>query len=132
MAPVKFTVLGGRGFIGRHLVGRLQAAGHEVTVPPRDALPDPDTCMGHVVYAIGLTGDFRTRPYDTIDSHVITLARWLQMGRFLSWLYLSSTRVYGAAADTREEAHLSVLPGPDGLYDLSKLLGEALNLVDAT
>ena len=126
---MKFTLLGGRGFIGRHLASHLRAAGHEVVVPDRRAQPDSGACMGHVIYAIGLTGDFREKPFATVEAHVETLARCLDSARFLSWIYLSSTRVYGTSAtDTREDSRLSVLPGADGLYDLSKLLGESLCL----
>ncbi|MGH8052125.1 MAG: NAD-dependent epimerase/dehydratase family protein [Arenimonas sp.] len=124
---MRFTVLGGNGFIGSHLVAKWRAAGHEVLVPKHESRPDPKMNLGHVVYAIGLTGDFRSRPYDTIDAHVTTMEQWLRHSNFDSWLYLSSSRVYGTTAnDTHEDAKISLLPGHDALYDLSKLLGESL------
>ncbi|MGH8352861.1 MAG: NAD-dependent epimerase/dehydratase family protein [Pseudomonas sp.] len=126
----RFTVLGGSGFIGRHLVAHLRGAGHEVWAPARGeaicARP-----LGHVIYAIGLTGDFRQRPFDTVEAHVGLLGRVLREAEFDSFLYLSSTRVYGGLpADTlaSEELALPQRPTLDGLYDLSKLLGEALCL----
>ncbi|MGH8105542.1 MAG: NAD-dependent epimerase/dehydratase family protein [Arenimonas sp.] len=127
MARMKFTVLGGSGFVGTHLVKYLLAAGHEVVVPPRNASPNSSEPLGHVIYAIGLTGDFRSRPYDTIDAHVNILGHWLKESSFDSLLYLSSTRVYGTMpADTHEDASIAARADADSLYNLSKLLGESL------
>lgn len=131
MAKVKFTVLGGTGFIGGHLVRHLQAQGHEVWAPGRGAAIEPGTPAGHVIYTIGLTGDFRKRLFDTIDAHVTVLTRLLRTLSFDSWLYLSSTRVYGGLgtnALASETARLNIAPSADAVYDLSKLLGEAICL----
>lgn len=124
-----FTVLGGTGFIGSALVRRLRAQGHECFVPARDEAFDPSRSLGHVVYAIGLTSDFRSRPLDTVEAHVCVLRRVLAQARFDTLTYLSSTRVYGTSTDTRESAPLRVQPDdPSSLYDLSKLTGESLCL----
>ena len=123
----RWTVLGGRGFVGSRLVDHMRAQGAEVWVPAREdpALWDRD--LGHVVYAIGLTGDFRQRPFDTMEAHVGVLSRVLQRARFESLTYLSSTRVYMGSTRTDEDAPLTVQPAdPSHLYNLSKLAGEAL------
>lgn len=123
------TVLGASGFVGRHLVAHLQARGQEVTTPPRgdDGLYVRD--LGHVIYAIGVTADFRRRPFETVEAHVSLLAELLRRARFSSFLYLSSTRVYQGAAETAETARLGVQPAdPSDLYNLTKLTGEALCL----
>lgn len=125
---MRFTVLGSTGFIGRHLVMHLQSLGHDVLAPARDAQDLRGQDLGHVIYAIGLTGNFRQQPAETIEAHVTQLQRLMHGADFLSWLYLSSTRVYGGydgTAAVREDARLTVHPGLDGLYDLSKLLGES-------
>ncbi|WP_296696752.1 NAD(P)-dependent oxidoreductase [Rhodoferax sp.] len=128
---MKFTVLGGGGFVGTHLVRYLRDQGHTVDVPARSLDGIFDTDLGHVIYAIGLTGDFRKRPFDTVEAHVCLLAKMLQKCRFESWLYLSSTRVY-ASLDRDKPAHensaIVVAPGSDSLYNLSKLMGESLCL----
>ena len=128
---MKFTVLGGHGFIGRSVVAECRARGFEVDVPARGERPVAAKNLGHVIYAIGLTADFRWRPFDTVDAHVGLLGEWLQRSEHESFLYLSSTRVYGrlpAGEVAAEDASLSVAPSLDSLYDLSKLLGEALCL----
>ena len=126
-----FTVLGSSGFIGSHLVSYLRAKGYEVRTPPRDVQNLAGIDLGHVIYAIGMTGNYRTQPVQTIDAHVNVLQRLMNGARFQSWLYLSSTRVYnGLAPDisVNEETRLSCLPCLDSIYDLSKLLGESLCL----
>lgn len=125
---MKFTVLGSTGFIGGAMAQYLRARGHDVDTPARDTTLKNGNA-GHVIYAIGLTGDFRTRPYDAIEAHVNVLHRLIDKADFESWLYLSSTRVYGAlppGAATDENAAIPVRPGLDSLYDISKLLGESL------
>lgn len=122
-----FTVLGSSGYIGSHLVAHLREQGHVVMTPGRG-----DACvfsqpLGHVMYCVGLTADFRKRPFDTVGAHVGLLTDVLRRAQFDSLLYLSSTRVYMGAASTDEDAPLSVLPNdPSYLYNLSKLTGESL------
>lgn len=124
-----YSVLGAGGFIGQHLVAHLQALGHEVFAPQRN---DPEIFrrpLGHVIYCIGLTADFRQRPFDTVRAHVSVLAEVLERAEFDSLLYLSSTRVYAKSADTQETASLVVAPGDSSdLYNISKLMGESLCL----
>ena len=125
---MKFTVLGASGFIGSHVAARLRTRGDEVVCPSRDLWPMEDE-LGHVIYCIGLTADFRTRPIETVQAHVCRLAELLQRGRFESLLYLSSTRVYAGAERGSEEATFRVDPARfDDLFALSKLMGESLCL----
>jgi nucleoside-diphosphate-sugar epimerase len=126
-----FTVFGASGFIGRHVTAALKAAGHSVLTPARGDAIDPTAGHGHVIYAIGLTGDYRARPYDTIEAHVGIAGRLLQAGHFDSFLYLSSTRVYRGldpSLAAGEDTPLPLTPSLDGVYDYSKLLGESLCL----
>jgi nucleoside-diphosphate-sugar epimerase len=123
----RFTVLGAGGFIGGALCSYLRAEGHEVLAPGRDAGLSPRP--GHVIYAIGLTADFRSRPFDTAEAHLGRLTDLLRQDGFESFLYLSSTRVYQGAASTAETAPLQARPlDPGHLYNLTKLAGEALVL----
>lgn len=124
---MNFTILGASGFIGRHLVASLRADGHAVQMPERGSTSLLRQPLGHVIYCIGLTADFRSRPYDTVQAHVGLLADVLRQADFDSLLYLSSTRVYARSAAGVEDAALPVdVADPSDLYNLSKLAGESL------
>ena len=128
---MKFTILGNSGFIGKNLTSYLKGMGYEVFTPSRTLDTIYGKQLGHVIYCIGLTGDFRSRPHDTIEAHVTLLSEVLRRANYDTFLYLSSTRVYsGLESDqlASEEEKLPLSPNSDSLYDLSKLLGEALCL----
>lgn len=124
-----FTILGGKGFIGRNLATHLKAEGHEVSCAPRDVKQLAGKHLGHAVYAIGLTGDTRQRPHDAIEAHVSLLSWVLQNTTFDSFLYCSSTRIYGGmpvGVPVSENQPITLLPSGENLFDYSKLLGESL------
>lgn len=126
---MKFTVYGASGFIGASLIRYLKSMGHEVDTVSRQNLHERRNDLGHCVYAIGLTSDFRTRPFDTIEAHVSLLNQILRDAKFQSFLYLSSTRVYAKSGRGDEDACLPVSStDPSDLYNISKLAGEAICL----
>ncbi len=126
-----YTVLGAGGFIGNALTASLTNQGHNVYSPIgrgenwlKEVLSRK---LGHVFYCIGLTADFRSRPFETVEAHVYVLQKLLKEGQFDSLTYLSSTRVYENAAHTDESANLLVNPTSSShLYNLSKMMGESL------
>ena len=124
---MRFTVLGAPGFIGSHLAAGLRALGHECMTPNRDELDHLPGDLGHVFYCIGLTADFRVRPFDTVRAHVGVLADILERATFQSLLYISSTRVYAGSNSGAEDSLLCAHPpNPNDLYNLSKMTGECL------
>lgn len=124
---MKFTVLGGQGYIGSHLVTYLRQQGHECFCPTKDDDSIFFKHLGHVIYCIGLTADFRYRPYDTVRAHVSVLADVLEKSNYESLLYLSSTRIYGNSEGADEGTSLSVDPqNMSDLYNLTKMTGESL------
>lgn len=126
---MKFTVLGARGTVGRALIEALRADGRAVRALARGDDWDYAADWGHAIYAIGVTADFRAKPFETVEAHVALLSEVLQRARFESLLYLSSTRIYLGADSTVETGVLRVSPTESAdLYNLSKLLGEALCL----
>ena len=130
----RITVLGAGGWIGSSLVSYLKSQNRLLYAIDRSSLSswlaghDKQT---HVIYAIGLTSDFRLYPHATVDAHVSLLSRVLQRQGLENLLFLSSTRVYGRSSCTSETAELPCLSSdPSDLYNLSKLLGESLVLQD--
>jgi nucleoside-diphosphate-sugar epimerase len=128
---MRFTVLGSSGFIGSHVAALAARNGHEVECPSRDENLFGRS-LGHVIYCIGLTADFRSRPHETVQAHVSKLQEILTGTQFESLVYLSSTRVYSrcplenAVCESTPTAAVSQDSGD--LYNLSKLLGEAVAL----
>jgi len=89
----RYTVFGGRGFIGSEIVSMLEAAGQDVWVPPRDDESVFDTDLGIVIYSAG-QGDCKNAPLGVFDANCRLLADLLARGKFERLLYVSSTRVY--------------------------------------
>lgn len=123
------TVLGADGFIGSHLVGILRKRGDDFLAPQSDQKLSGRE-LGDVIYCIGLTADFRTRPFAAVEAHVCHLCDVLQNCHFRSLLYLSSTRIYKNNAGLGSEADSVSLNSstPEDLYDISKIMGESLAL----
>lgn len=134
MVTHPITVLGAGGWIGSALVDGLRQKGRVVIPVGRRELQDWLTSgspLGPVIYAIGLTADFRERPHATVDAHVGLLSRVLQRSGLSQLVLLSSTRVYSRSDSTDEADALPCLSSdPSDIYNLSKLMGEALVLQD--
>lgn len=125
-----FTILGGSGFIGRNVADYLRRLDFDVSIAPRDVKRLAGQSIGHVLFAIGLTGgDTRERPHDAIEAHVGLLSWVLNNTKYESLLYLSSTRIYSplsSEVQVSETTPLTVIPNSESLFDLSKLLAESL------
>ena len=126
---MKFSVFGSNGFIGSNMVNFLRNQKIECdTLDPNDEKIF-ERSLGHIIYCIGITADFREQPFDTVESHVCLLHKILKKCKFDSFLYLSSTRVYLGSTSTNEPEQLLVNPNNlDDLYNISKLMGESLCL----
>ncbi|MES2850099.1 MAG: hypothetical protein V4685_13660, partial [Bacteroidota bacterium] len=87
------TVLGASGFIGSSIMKKLKEQNTQYFAPERnEVITNRD--LGDVIYCIGLTADFRTKPFETVDAHVCKLKQVLNECTFNSLTYLSSSRVY--------------------------------------
>jgi len=123
------TILGASGFIGSALVKRLAQTKVEYLAPARDEKLVKRQ-LGNVIYCVGLTADFRSRPFDAVEAHVCQLARVLRDCDFKSLTYLSSTRVYRKDKTPAVEEDLLQVSSsnPDDLYNIYKIMGESLSL----
>jgi len=125
---MKFTILGSKGFIGSNLSKYFSHSGINYRAPERGDNSIFEEDLGHLIYCIGLTADFRKRPFDTVKAHVCYLLYVLENARFDSFLYLSSTRVYGTGKRiAREGDPIKIQPLDfNDLYNISKAMGESI------
>ena len=126
------TVLGASGFIGSNIVTKLMRDGKDVYAPKRDEY-FADRDLGHIIYCIGMTADFRTKPFETVDAHVCLLKYILETCVFESLTYLSSTRIYIKSKTKKKyltEEDDIVVNSRDAfdLFTASKITGELLAL----
>jgi nucleoside-diphosphate-sugar epimerase len=124
------TILGSSGFIGSNIVEFLKNSNDTYYAPNKNEnLFDKN--LGDVIYCIGMTADFRIRPFETVESHICILNSLLKNGTFNSLTYLSSTRLYinSKSEIAKENDRINIDPNnPDDLYTLTKLTGERICL----
>ena len=90
---MRFTVIGASGFIGAALAARLEASGEDVFCPARDSTELFAQPLGHVIYAAGVTADFRERPFDTLRAHAGLIADVLEKADFDAIVARSGARL---------------------------------------
>jgi nucleoside-diphosphate-sugar epimerase len=125
---VSYTIVGSRGFIGSAFVSALRARGAEIRELTHEQACDIEAELGDVIYASGVAWDANARLADAVRTHVdVPLA--LLGKRLRSLTYISSTRVYGDSAVTRETtpAHVAA----QDVYAATKAAGEVVVLTDA-
>jgi NAD dependent epimerase/dehydratase family. len=123
------TVLGASGFIGSHLVETLRQRKINHQAPVRtENLKERN--LGVVIYCVGLTADFRSKPFETVTAHVCKLLDTIKECEFDSLIYLSSTRLYGFSSEIASEGDSFKVNTQDSndLYNISKAMGESLAL----
>ena len=124
-----FTVFGANGFIGSSVIELIERRGETVHKVRRGDWPHRGSNLGHVIFTIGMTADFRLRLIETFDLQILRLHEALTQYTYDSFTYLSSGRLYAGAASTHEDAALLVRPAEtDHVYNISKLAGESLCL----
>ena len=124
-----FTIFGAGGFVGARLEKSLREYGHTVKTVRRDNWPKKGSDLGHVIFTIGMTAQFRGRPFATVETQTLRVYEALSYYQFESFLYLSSTRLYLGGQTTHEDSCIQVCPASeDSIYNLTKATAECLCL----
>lgn len=131
MSKDTLTILGYKGFIGSSIVNRVIETKEYIKIQKlsvEEALNSTKS-LGDVIFAIGLTADFRYRVHDTVDAHVSIINEILRKNNFDRLIYLSSTRLYSCSNSVNEDAKFTLDPyNLSDIYNISKLMGESICL----
>jgi len=122
-----WTVIGARGFIGGTFARRLRDDGESVLALSHEQALEYRGDLGDVIYASGVAWGANERREEACRTHV-DVPRELLLKELQSFLYLSSTRVYGASAQTSESVAPQVVAGD--AYAETKAAGERIVLDD--
>ena len=124
----KYTVIGGNGFIGSHIVTLLKELGRDVFVPDRNSCNSLNGELGKVIYCAG-NGDCAKSYFSVLEANTVLLAKLLQDAQFEKMVYISSTRVYMNHHSANETDDLIVTADDNRkLFNLTKLVAEELCL----
>lgn len=125
---MKYTVIGGKGFIGSEIVQLLKKQNEDVVIPERNCDSLFNTDLGIVIYAAG-NGDCVQRPFDVFNANSRLLADILEKSTFDKLIYISSTRVYMEQESSNEQNNITVcVDDSRRLFNLTKLVAEELCL----
>lgn len=121
-----YTVFGGRGFIGSHIVKKLEEEGNDVWVPSRKDDSIYSENLGIVIYCVG-NGDCANTPFNVVEANVILLSKIIEKASFQKLIYVSSTRVYMNGPGSLESDDLIVCNDDNRrLFNITKLAAEEL------
>lgn len=120
------TLLGATGFIGSHIAQYLESINIYFYKPGRNE-DLREKHLGDVVFCIGLTGDAKSKPIETVEAHISKLKYIIKNCQFDSITYCSSTRIYLHNVDASEDCLINVeINDPYELFNLTKLTAESL------
>lgn len=125
---MKYTVIGGRGFIGSKIVDTLKCENANVWVPEKNNTELFTKELGIVIYCAG-HGDCDNGFLKVLDSNVLLLSKVIEKSSFDKLIYVSSTRIYMGQSESNEASDLTILSQDSRrLFNLTKLIAEELLL----
>lgn len=128
-SSMKFTIVGGNGFIGSKVAEIVKKNGHKVFIPKRGDQKLYTDELGIVIYCSGV-GECQNRPFDVLDANTTLLSRILKESKFERLIYLSSNRLYMGGISSIETDDLIVLSQDQRrLFNLTKMVSEELCLL---
>lgn len=120
-----FTIFGHTGFIGSHLKERLKK--HKLILPKRNQFK-VEKFLGNIIYCIG-SDNWATDQYNSFKANVGFIPEITCNNNFNSFTFLSTTRIYKNAKDTKEDSSFDICPkNTDDYYNIKKILGESFLL----
>lgn len=123
---MKYTVIGGKGFIGSKIVKSLESMGDNVWIPNKGDKSIFKKPLGVVIYCAG-HGDCNNGIYKVFDSNSVLLSKLLELADFERIVYISSTRIYMNQEEADENSNLTISENDSRrLFNLTKLLSEEL------
>ncbi|HFV6013107.1 TPA: NAD-dependent epimerase/dehydratase family protein, partial [Escherichia coli] len=123
---MKYTVIGGSGFIGSAMCNYLKNNNKNVFIPERDYHFSAGEDLGIVFYCAGY-GDCINNYDNVIDANVLLLRKILNNVKFKKLVYVSSTRVYMNENCAKENADLLICHNDNRkLFNLMKLAAEEI------
>ncbi len=125
-------IVGSKGFIGSNLKKYYKKKNVRLKCI-NDPINICSTESDNIFYCIGVTGDFLSRPYDTVEAHASIVNHILYKNKFKKFIYLSSTRIYQNSNSSIENTNFNYdLCGGIDLYNSSKIFGETICLLRNT
>lgn len=126
----EITLLGSSGYIGSAFLSYCKNSGISIESPKREELHSyKHKRIKTLLWCIGITSDFHTRLYETVEISVSYLNEFLYNNDIEQVVYMSSTRIFKRNTFVTEETMPLLLPScKDDVYALSKVLGEAICL----
>lgn len=123
---MKYTVIGGSGFIGSAMCTYLKKNNKNIFIPKRDYQYSVDEDLGIVFYCAGY-GDCLNYYDNVIDANVLLLREILKNVKFKKLVYVSSTRVYMNENCAKENTDLLICHNDNRkLFNLTKLVAEEI------
>ncbi|MCD9504167.1 NAD-dependent epimerase/dehydratase family protein [Photobacterium phosphoreum] len=125
---IKYTIIGGSGFIGSELANYLKENKEKIWVPSRNDESIFTKDLGILIYCAGF-GDCVNHPINVFDANVLYLSKILEKCQFEKLIYLSSTRLYLNQNSSNESDNLVIFSNDSRrLFNLTKITAEELCL----
>ena len=102
----KYTIFGHTGFLGNNIVKYLKKKNCDVFLPARDKVKFTKN-LNNVVYCIG-SDNVLEDPINAIQSNLTLLCKIILNNKFKNFIYISSTRLYLNAKNTKENNHIKI------------------------
>lgn len=118
-----YTIFGHTGFIGSYLKERLK--NENLILPRKNQFKIKKKNLGNVIYCIG-SDDWKKNPYNSFYTNLGFVPEIISKNKFLSFTFLSTTRIYFNSKITNENSTLKINPkNINDYYNIKKICAES-------